>query len=160
MKAIFLDRDGVINRDPGSGDYIKSWEEFQFLPGAIEAIKELNRNGYEIFVISNQAGVSKSLFSREDLDDIKPRYRFKTDRTRFDHLTIGGCYLPHYKELADRYRVRMVLSFESQSGRESAADRAYIWKVTMRDEETIFLKILVQFANRVPGSEFNIEIGR
>jgi len=70
MKAIFLDRDGVINRDPGFGDYIKSWKEFQFLPGAIEAIKELNRNGHEIFVISNQAGVSKSLFSREDLDAI------------------------------------------------------------------------------------------
>ena len=70
MKAIFLDRDGVINRDPGSGDYIKSWKEFEFLPGAIEAIKELNKNGYEIFVISNQAGVSKGLFSREDLDDI------------------------------------------------------------------------------------------
>ena len=70
MKAIFLDRDGVINKDPGGGDYIKNWKEFEFLPGAIEAIKELNRNGYEIFVISNQAGVSKGLFSREDLDDI------------------------------------------------------------------------------------------
>lgn len=70
MKAIFLDRDGVINRDPGSGDYIKSWKEFQFLPGVIEAIKKLNKNGYEIFVISNQAGVSKGLFSQDDLDEI------------------------------------------------------------------------------------------
>jgi histidinol-phosphate phosphatase family protein len=60
----------VINRDPGFGDYVKSWEEFEFLPGAIEAIKMLNKNGYEIFVISNQAGVSKGLFSKEDLDDI------------------------------------------------------------------------------------------
>jgi histidinol-phosphate phosphatase family protein len=70
MKAIFLDRDGVINRDPGFGDYIKSWQEFEFLPHAIEAIKLLNKNGYEIFVISNQAGVTKGLFSREDLHDI------------------------------------------------------------------------------------------
>jgi histidinol phosphatase-like enzyme len=38
-KVIFLDRDGVINRDPGFGDYIKSWKEFEFLPGAIDAIK-------------------------------------------------------------------------------------------------------------------------
>jgi len=70
MKAIFLDRDGVINRDPGFGDYIKSWQEFEFMPGAIEAIKLLNKNGYEIFVISNQAGVAKGLFSLAALDDI------------------------------------------------------------------------------------------
>jgi D-glycero-D-manno-heptose 1,7-bisphosphate phosphatase len=70
MKAIFLDRDGVINKDPGFGDYIKSWEEFEFLPGAIDAIKLLNKHGYEIFVISNQAGVAKGLFSQENLRDI------------------------------------------------------------------------------------------
>lgn len=70
MKAIFLDRDGVINRDPGFGDYVKSWKEFEFLPGAIEAIKKLNENGYEIFVISNQAGVNKGLFTQEALDEI------------------------------------------------------------------------------------------
>lgn len=70
MKAIFLDRDGVINRDPGFGDYVKSWEEFQFLPGAVEAIRLLTENGYEIFVFSNQAGVGKGLYSEKALDDI------------------------------------------------------------------------------------------
>jgi len=70
IKAIFLDRDGVINRDPGKGDYIKSWKEFQFLPGAIDAIKRLTENGFEIFVISNQAGVGKGLFTNEALDEI------------------------------------------------------------------------------------------
>ena len=70
MKAIFLDRDGVINRDPGFGDYIKSWKEFEFMPGAISAIKLLNKNGYEIFVISNQAGVAKGLFSQGSLNEI------------------------------------------------------------------------------------------
>lgn len=70
MKAIFLDRDGVINKDPGFGDYIKSWKEFRFLSGAINAIKRLNNGGYEIFVISNQAGVGKGLYSQEALDEI------------------------------------------------------------------------------------------
>ena len=70
MKVIFLDRDGVINRDPGFGDYIKSWKEFEFLPGSIEGIKLLNKNGYRIFVISNQAGVAKGLYSEKDLKDI------------------------------------------------------------------------------------------
>ena len=70
MKVIFLDRDGVINRDPGFGDYIKSWEEFEFLPGSIEAIKKLTENGYEIFIISNQAGVSKGLYTQESLNEL------------------------------------------------------------------------------------------
>jgi len=70
MKAIFLDRDGVINRDPGFGDYIKSWAEFEFLPGSIDAIKKLNEHGYEIFVISNQAGVGRGLYSQEALNEI------------------------------------------------------------------------------------------
>lgn len=70
MKVIFLDRDGVINKDPGVGDYVKSWKEFEFMPEAIDAIKLLNERGYEIFVISNQAGVAKGLYSQEALDDI------------------------------------------------------------------------------------------
>ncbi|MFA4991765.1 MAG: HAD-IIIA family hydrolase [Candidatus Omnitrophota bacterium] len=69
-KIIFLDRDGVINKDPGFGDYVKSWREFKFLPGAIDAIRLLNKNGYDIHVISNQAGVAKGLFTQEDLDEI------------------------------------------------------------------------------------------
>ena len=70
MKAIFLDRDGVINKDPGDGDYIKSWKEFEFWPGSVEAIKKLNEKGYEIFVISNQAGVGREIYSQASLDEI------------------------------------------------------------------------------------------
>lgn len=70
MKIIFLDRDGVINRDPGFGGYVTSWQKFEFLPGAPQAIKKLNQAGYEVVVLSNQAGVSKGLYSRQDLDEI------------------------------------------------------------------------------------------
>ena len=68
MKAIFVDRDGVINKYPGDGDYVKSWEEFHFLPRVKPALKRLNQAGFQIFVISNQAGVSKGMYSREALD--------------------------------------------------------------------------------------------
>ena len=70
MKIIFLDRDGVINRDPGFGGYVTSWEEFEFLPGALEAIKKLNQAGFDVIVISNQAGVAKELYTLQDLDEI------------------------------------------------------------------------------------------
>ncbi|MCM8795569.1 MAG: HAD family hydrolase [Candidatus Omnitrophica bacterium] len=68
MRAIFLDRDGVINRYPGDGKYVTSWKEFHFLPGAKEAIAKLYKNKFKIFVISNQAGVNKGIFSRRTLD--------------------------------------------------------------------------------------------
>jgi len=69
-KIVFLDRDGVINRNPKYLDYIKKPSEFRFLPGAEKGIRMLNDAGFEIFVISNQSGVSKGLFSAKDLKDI------------------------------------------------------------------------------------------
>jgi len=96
MKVIFLDRDGVINRDPGGGDYIKSWKEFEFLPGSIEAIKKLNKHHYEIFIISNQAGVGRGLFSQEALDDITKNMLKEIERkgARITSVT----YCTHRKE--------------------------------------------------------------
>lgn len=70
MKVIFLDRDGVINKYPGDTKYVTSWKEFRFLPRAKKAITKLYHNGFKIFVISNQAGVNKGLFSQEALDEI------------------------------------------------------------------------------------------
>ena len=61
-KAVFLDRDGTINRD--SSAYIKSREEFEFLPGSLDAIKNLTYNGFVNFVITNQtAGKSRMYFT-------------------------------------------------------------------------------------------------
>lgn len=68
MKAIFLDRDGVINKYPGDKKYVTSWKDFKFLPGAKKAIALLHKSKFRIFVISNQAGVGKGLFSKIALD--------------------------------------------------------------------------------------------
>ena len=68
MRVIFLDRDGVINKYPGDFEYVKSCEEFRFLPKVKQALKKLNEKGFKIFVISNQAGVSKNMYSKENLD--------------------------------------------------------------------------------------------
>ncbi len=70
-KFIFLDRDGVINRD--SPDYIKSWAEFQFLPNSLKAIKHLTENGFSIIIITNQSALNRTLISAADLDDIHLR---------------------------------------------------------------------------------------
>lgn len=70
MNAIFLDRDGVINRDPGGTRYVTSWKKFEFFPKAKKAIFLLNQKKYPIFVISNQAGVSKGIYSQDALNEI------------------------------------------------------------------------------------------
>jgi len=66
--VVFLDRDGVINRD--SPDYIKSWMEFEFIPGSLDAIADLTRAGCPIFVISNQSAVGRQYMTRAELDRI------------------------------------------------------------------------------------------
>jgi D-glycero-D-manno-heptose 1,7-bisphosphate phosphatase len=63
--VVFIDRDGTINRD--SADYIKSWSEFEFLPGSIEAIKKLTLNGFTNIVITNQSAIPRKLMSSKEL---------------------------------------------------------------------------------------------
>ena len=73
MKAVFIDRDGVINKDPGGWtkhNYVTKWAEFKFLPGALDALKKLNNNGIKAILISNQAGVNKGYFSKKELDEV------------------------------------------------------------------------------------------
>jgi len=70
MKIIFLDRDGVINKYPGDRKYVTSLRGFKLLRGSLEAIRNLSKAGYTIFVISNQAGVTKGLYSKQTLKAI------------------------------------------------------------------------------------------
>lgn len=68
MSFIILDRDGVINKD--SAGYIKSPEEWEAIPGSLEAIAALNHAGYRVVVATNQSGVARGLFSVETLHAI------------------------------------------------------------------------------------------
>jgi len=70
MKIVFLDRDGVINKFPGRFNYVTSFEGFKFLPNAKESIARLFQAGYKIFILSNQACISKKLISQKELDKI------------------------------------------------------------------------------------------
>lgn len=69
-KAVFLDRDGVINRKAASHEYIKKWEEFEFLSGVKIALKKLSNTNYKIIVLTNQRGISRGKMSLKDLNNI------------------------------------------------------------------------------------------
>jgi D-glycero-D-manno-heptose 1,7-bisphosphate phosphatase len=72
-RAVFLDRDGVINAKAPEGQYITRWEEFQLLPRVAEAITRLNRANFSVIVVSNQRGVAKGLMTVDALEEIHRR---------------------------------------------------------------------------------------
>jgi len=73
MKLIILDRDGVINHD--SDDYIKSENEWEAIPGSLEAIARLNRDGYRVVVATNQSGLARGKFNVITLNSIHRKMR-------------------------------------------------------------------------------------
>lgn len=67
QKAVFLDRDGVINYDYG---YVHKKENFVFLPGIFELVKAAKKLNYLVIVITNQSGIGRGLYSNYDFDHL------------------------------------------------------------------------------------------
>lgn len=70
--TLLLDRDGVINR-LRSNDYVKCWEEFEFLPGVFKALAQWNKHFKYIFIVTNQRGVGKGVMTEQALLDVHTR---------------------------------------------------------------------------------------
>jgi D-glycero-D-manno-heptose 1,7-bisphosphate phosphatase len=71
MKLVILDRDGVINHD--SPEFIKKPDEWEPIPGSLEAIARLNRDGYRVIVATNQSGVGRGLLDMATLNAINEK---------------------------------------------------------------------------------------
>lgn len=80
--ALFLDRDGVINRRI-IGDYVRTWDDFSFLSGVLTAMPQLAAWAPHIVVVTNQQGVGKGLMSASALTNIH-------DRMRLTVALVGG----------------------------------------------------------------------
>ena len=70
-RAIFLDRDGVLNVRPPEHEYVRSAAEFQWLPGAADGAARLGSAGYVLTVVSNQRGLARGLLTPEVLEEIE-----------------------------------------------------------------------------------------
>lgn len=101
-RAVFLDRDGVINQKPPEGDYITAWEDFHILPGVAEAITRLNRAGFAVIVVTNQRCIAKGLITAAGVEAIHKRM---TDSLSCAGATIEATYYcPHEQVPACRCR--------------------------------------------------------
>jgi len=97
-RAVFLDRDGVINRKPPEGDYVTRWEDFHILPGVAEGIALLNRAAFLVIVVTNQRCVAKGLMSAAELE--KMHERMTEVLGKAGAIVDGTFYCPHEIEPA------------------------------------------------------------
>ncbi|MBD2754924.1 D-glycero-alpha-D-manno-heptose-1,7-bisphosphate 7-phosphatase [Spirosoma validum] len=88
-KCIFLDRDGVLNED--RTDYVYRVEDFIIPDGVPEALRSLKDAGYLLIVITNQAGIAKGLYTRED---VMTCYNYLQERC--DQVIDDIYYCPHH----------------------------------------------------------------
>ncbi|MBK6628759.1 MAG: HAD family hydrolase [Flavobacteriales bacterium] len=90
--ALFLDRDGVVNRE--RGEHTWRLEDFEVLPGVAEVVAAFNRKGWAVVIVSNQSGIGLGLYTRADVE--------RLHRYLHDHLHQHGAhvddilYCPHH----------------------------------------------------------------
>jgi D-glycero-D-manno-heptose 1,7-bisphosphate phosphatase len=91
--AVFLDRDGVLNKKPPRAQYVRNCSEFEWIPGALEALKLLKGAGYRVLVVSNQAGIGRGAMTETDLLQIHDRMKAEAQEAggRIDEIF----YCPH-----------------------------------------------------------------
>lgn len=93
--AVFVDRDGTINVEEG---HVYRTEDFQFIPGTLAALRRLTDVGIRIFIVSNQAGIAKGLYTESDFGVLT---RYMLDKMADHGVRISGVlHCPHHPEAA------------------------------------------------------------
>jgi len=102
LKAVFLDRDGTINADDHG--YINKPDDLHLYPYAAKAISKLNKMGYLVFVVTNQAGLAYGFFKIEDVEKINNK--MNKDLAKGDAKVDDVFYSPyHHKGIVEPFNV-------------------------------------------------------
>jgi len=91
-KAVFLDRDGVINHDPG--DYTHNLSEFTLNEGIVDNLKKLHENGFLLILITNQGGISKGIYSHKNVEEIHAYFNKELEKAGVKLTEVYYC--PHH----------------------------------------------------------------
>jgi len=89
--AVFLDRDGVINRE---ADYVHKVDEFHFIDGVFDACREMSKAGYRLIIVTNQAGIARGYYTEDDFHHLT---EWMLDEFRKHGIEIDDVYYcPHH----------------------------------------------------------------
>lgn len=132
-KAVFLDRDGVINRE--RGDYTWLLEDFILNDGLTEALTALQKAGYLLIVISNQSGISKGIYTREQVEFLHAQLVRNLRNKGIDILEIYYC--PHHPDFSRCICRKPDSQLLEKAVARFHIDRASSWFIgdAQRDEE-------------------------
>lgn len=98
QKAVFLDRDGVINHDEGT--YTFAVDAFEILPGVLEKLRHWTDQGFKLMIFTNQAGVAKGLYSREDVEAV---HQYLQGQCVLHGFAIDSFYFcPHHEDYSGK----------------------------------------------------------
>ena len=99
--TLILDRDGVINKDFG---YVCDWKRFEYIEGVIETLKYFSQNKYNIFIVTNQSGIARKLFSEDEFLSFQNSLIY--DMQKKGVFINDFEYCPHHPKAIDkRYRM-------------------------------------------------------
>src|SRR6059058_668722 len=91
QRALFLDRDGVINVDHG---YVGRPEDFELIPGIISVLRKAQESGYLLIVVTNQSGIARGYFSAEEYEAVETHMR--RSLAEYDVALTAVYHCPHH----------------------------------------------------------------
>ena len=96
-KAVFLDRDGVINRK-GSGYYVFREEEFLFNRGVTDSLKYFISKGYLLIIITNQGGIARGIYTKSHVDKL---HNYMIQKLKAFNIELTDIYYcPHHPDVS------------------------------------------------------------
>ena len=158
LRAVLLDRDGVLNEKMPEGQYVARWEQFRVLPGVPEALRRLNEAGVLAIVVSNQRGIARGLYTAAEVAAIHAKFQQLLERAgaHIDGFFIcphdkGECNcrkpLPGLFEQAVAQFPEITAETSAMIG-DSLSDVEFGWRLGMR---TVFVE--GDRERRKPGAE-------
>lgn len=119
-KAVFLDRDGVVNVFPGPGKFVLNWAAFEFMPEVQPQLKRLREAGFFLVLVTNQSGVGRGLMTLDDLHEIHVNMQAELGAHGLDAIY----FCPHHPDAGCTCRKpspEMILRAAAEHGLELAA---------------------------------------
>jgi D-glycero-D-manno-heptose 1,7-bisphosphate phosphatase len=160
-KALFLDRDGVINKEK---NYLYQIKEFEFIDGVFEACKYFQSQGYLIVIITNQAGIARGVYTKNDFEDLT---RWMVKEFEKESVLISKVYhCSHHPEFSGNCECRKPkpkMIFDAQKEFDIDLTKSILVGDKNSDIEAglnagIKMNFLIQTGHNIKKNKFNVKI--